>query len=412
MPEDRLPPIRRGPFASLRHRNYRLFWIGNLISFSGDWLDQVALNWLVISTTGSAPMLGLVNLGRGLPIVAFALIGGTVADRVDRRIMMLCTQAAAMAVAIGLALAVALAGAPIWLILILATLRGVIVAFNLPARNSLIYDLVPRGDLASAVALNSITINMAKIIGPLAAGGIIATLGVTACFVANALSFTAVMAMLLLLDLPRRTREARVPERFADSLLQGLRYVRRDPVMLLLVAVALVPTFFCQPYLQMLAVFSAQVFHTGPEGLGVMTALAAAGSICGGLLAARLQRDGRRGSVMLGFMAMFGVALVLFALAPTLAAALPVLAVAGAMHIAYNSSNNTILQLVVDDAYRGRVLSTLFMTRGLTPLGTAAMAGLSAVVGPRAAMAGMASVVVLFAGALWLWSPRLWRLKV
>ncbi|MEO8684677.1 MAG: MFS transporter [Devosia sp.] len=403
-------PPRPGTFVALRYRNYRLFWYGNAISFVGDWLDQIALNWLVISTTNDPVMLGLVNLGRGLPIVLFALFGGVIADRVNRRTMLICTQCLAMTVAIGLACTVAFFDASIWLIMALATCRGLIVAFNLPARHSLVYQLVPREAMASAVSINSITINMAKIIGPLASAALISSLGITACFIANALSFTAVTVMLLQLDLPDQKVE-RKSESLLASLVGGFTYLKSEPVLLMLVAVALVPTFFCQPYIQFLAVFSAQVFDAGASGLGFMTALAAAGSICGGLLASRLQRDSRRGSTMLIFMGCFGLALILFSAAPNIYWAIPVLFAAGAMHIAYNSSNNTILQLAVDDAYRGRVLSSLFMTRGLMPLGTAAMALLSALVGPRLAMGMMASVVVVFATLLWFWMPRLRTLK-
>lgn len=404
------PAPRPGTFAALRYRNYRLFWSGNAISFVGDWLDQVALNWLVISTTGDPVMLGLVNLGRGLPIMLFALWGGVIADRFDRRTMLIVTQALAMLVAIGLAVVVLFFESSIWLILVLATCRGLIVAFNLPARHSLVYQLVPREVMASAVSLNSITINMAKIIGPLASAAIISSLGIAACFVANALSFTAVMILLLMLDLPRQNVE-RKPESFLASLVGGFAYMKREPVLLMLVAVALVPTFFCQPYIQFLAVFAAQVFETGAGGLGFMTGLAATGSICGGLLASRIQRDARRGSTMLKFMGAFALSLILFAAAPDIYWAIPFLFAAGAMHIAYNSSNNTILQLTVDDAYRGRVLSSLFMTRGLMPMGTAAMALLAAAVGPRWAMGLMAFVVVLFALVLWIWMPRLRMLK-
>jgi MFS family permease len=402
---------RTGTFAALGYRNYRLFWFGNAISFVGDWLDQIALNWLVISTTNDPVMLGLVNLGRGLPIMLFAMFGGVIADRFDRRTMLICTQFLAMMVAIGLAVTVAFFQASIWLILILATCRGLIVAFNLPARHSLVYHLVPREAMASAVSLNSITLNTAKIIGPLASVAIISSLGITACFIANALSFTAVMIMLLLLDLPHQKVE-RKEESFLASLLGGFAYMRGEPVLLMLVMVALVPTFFCQPYIQFLAVFAAQVFETGANGLGFMTALAALGSICGGLLASRLQRDARRGSTMLVFMACFGLSLILFSAAPNIYWAIPVLFAAGAMHIAYNSSNNTILQLTVDDAYRGRVLSSLFMTRGLMPMGTATMALLAAAVGPRLAMGLMALVVVIFAIVLWFGMPRLRNLKV
>jgi predicted MFS family arabinose efflux permease len=400
-----------GTFAALRYRNYRWFWGGNAISFVGDWLDQIALNWLVISTTNDPIMLGLVNLGRGLPIMVFALFGGVIADRVNRRTMLICTQFLAMLVAVGLACTVAFLDASIWLIIGLATCRGLIVAFNLPARHALVYQLVPREAMASAISLNSITINMAKIVGPLASAAIISSLGITACFIANAVSFTAVMVMLLQLDLPDQKVE-RKPETLLASLIGGFTYMRSEPILLMLVAVALVPTFFCQPYIQFLAVFAAQVFDTGASGLGFMTALAAAGSIFGGLLASRLQRDARRGSTMLIFMGCFGLALILFSAAPDIYWAIPALFAAGAMHIAYNSSNNTILQLVVDDAYRGRVLSSLFMTRGLMPMGMATMALLSAATGPRLAVGAMAAAVVVFAIILWFAMPRLRQLKV
>jgi predicted MFS family arabinose efflux permease len=405
------PAVRNGTFSALGYRNYRLFWYGNSISFVGDWLDQIALNWLVISTTNDPVMLGLVNLCRGLPIMLFAMFGGVVADRIDRRTMLIWTQALAMCVAIGLACVVAFFNASIWLILVLAVCRGMIVSFNLPARHSLVYQLVPHAAMASAVSLNSITLNLAKIIGPLASAALIASFGITTCFIANALSFTVVMAMLLMLDLPPQT-VTRKQESFLASLAGGFAYMGREPILLMLVLVALVPTFFCQPYIQFLAVFAAQVFHTGASGLGLMTAIAAAGSICGGLLASRLQRDARRGSTMLVFMAGFGASLILFSMAPTMYVAIPVLFAAGAMHIAYNSSNNTILQLTVDDAYRGRVLSSLFMTRGLMPLGTATMALLSTVTGPRLAMALMAFVVVAFAAVLWARMPKLRQLRV
>jgi MFS family permease len=152
------PAVRKGTFSALGYRNYRLFWYGNSISFVGDWLDQIALNWLVISTTNDPVMLGLVNLCRGLPIMLFAMFGGVVADRIDRRTMLIWTQALAMCVAIGLACVVAFFNASIWLILVLAVCRGMIVSFNLPARHSLVYQLVPHEAMASAVSLNSMTL--------------------------------------------------------------------------------------------------------------------------------------------------------------------------------------------------------------------------------------------------------------
>lgn len=403
---------RGGTFSALRHRNYRLLWIGNLISNSGDWIDQVALNWLVISTTNSPIYLGLVNLARGLPLVFFALIGGVLADRMDRRRMMMTTQTCAMLFAVALAVLVYAGDPPIWALLVLATGRGIVVAFNTPVRHSLISELVPRHDLPSAVALNSVTLNMSKVIGPLASAAILSTFGTAACFLVNALSFTVVLAMLLMMNLPPKpVMEAR-RDSFLTSLVGGVRYLRNDATLLLLVLVALVPTFFAQPYIQLLAIFAHDVFKEGPSGLGLMVAVAACGSICGGLFAAWVQRDARRGSTMLLFMAGFGMFLLLFSMAPSFAIAVPLLFFAGAMHIAYNSSNNTILQMTVEDEYRGRVLSTLFMSRGLVSLGTATTATFAAFAGARIAMGTMAGVVVIFAAVLWLFAPKLRGLKV
>lgn len=403
---------RSGIFTALKHRNYRLFWFGNLVSLTGDWLDQVALNWLVITVTGNPVMLGVVNLGRGIPIMIFAVFGGVMADRYDRRRYLMTTQTATMVVSVLLAAVVWSGEINIWLIAALATCRGIVVAFNLPARHSLIFSLVPRDDVASAVALNSVTINMAKILGPLAAAGIIAVFDIATCFAVNAVSFTFVLLSLMMMRLPPKPVDTRRREPVLTSMRQGFAYVGTRPVLLLIVLTGLVPTFFCQPYLNVLAIFAADVFHVGSTGLGVMVSTAAAGAICGGLLAAWLQRDGRRGTIMLGFMGCFGLSLMLFAWAPVIWVAIPLIFCAGAMHIAYNSSNSTILQLTVDDEYRGRVLSTMMMTRGLVSLGTAAMATLSAFVGARAAMSGMAAVVVVFAAALWVWAPRLRNLRV
>ncbi|KQY15708.1 MFS transporter [Rhizobium sp. Root482] len=410
VPEKKIP--RGGTFAAFRHRNYILMWVGNLVSNSGDWLDQIALNWLVISTTGSPIHLGLVNLARGLPNTLFAVVGGAVADRVDRRRMMMVTQTLAMMFAVSLFLLVYTGEAPIWAILILTTARGVVIAFNTPARHTLISELVPSHDLASAIALNSIALNISKVIGPLTAAAIIAGFGVAACFLVNAVTFIAVLAMLWLVNLPPKPVRVARSEEFVTTLLGGVRYLRENEMLFLLVAVALVPTFFAQPYIQLLALFAHDVFHVGPTGLGMMVSVAAIGSIAGGLYSAWLQRDARKGSVMLLFMGGFGASLLAFSLAPNIYVATPLLFFAGAMHIAYNSSNNTILQLAVHDDYRGRVLSTLFMTRGLVSVGTATTAMLAAVLGPRFAMAIMVSIVILFAVTLWTTTPRLRHLSV
>jgi len=390
--------IRR-TFSALRHRNYRLLWLGTLISNSGDWMDQVALNWLVISTSGDPFHLALVNLCRGLPILAFTLVGGAVADRVERRRLMLRTQGSSMALALLLALLVLLDYAPIWAILLVATGRGVLVSFNLPARHSLIPDLVPTADLPNAIALNSLTINLTKVMGPALAGLIIGWAGVAACFLLNGLSYLVILGTLRAMDLP--VHERRVPtETLGSSIRSGLAHVGGNRTLLLLVLVALVPTFLGQPYITLLAIFAHDVFRIGPEGLGLLTSCAAAGSVGGALLLAAMPRWASSGRAMLVFLILFGALLIGFASVPVLGLALPLLFGAGAMQIACNASNATILQLRVEDAMRGRIMSVLLLNRGLAQLGGATAAAIAGVLGVQAALGGAGAFILLIGLAL------------
>ena len=179
-------------FASLRHRNYQLLWSGTMISQSGDWMDQIALNWLVYDLTGSALALALLNMCRLVPITLFTLVGGVAADRIERRKLLLITQTVAMVLAFALAIVVSTGIVQFWMVLIVAVGRGVMMSFNQPARQSLISDLVPRELLTNAIALNSATMNLTRVIGPIIGGLLIVTVGVAGAFYVNGLSFVAV----------------------------------------------------------------------------------------------------------------------------------------------------------------------------------------------------------------------------
>lgn len=396
-------------FAALRFRNYRLLWAGNLISNSGDWMDQIALNWLVVQTTDSPVYLGLVNLGRGAPILLFTLLAGVAADRIERRLLMVATQAFAMVLAVVLAVLVVLDHASIWLILAIATGRGVVQAFNLPTRQALISDLVPRAQLANAIALYSTTLNLTKIIGPLLAGIVISTLGLAACFIANALSFVIVLRMLLAMQVPPSRRPVPTGSVVAN-IAQGITFIWQNKTIRILVLVALVPMFLGQPYITLLALFAADVFALDAGGLGWLTASAALGSVIGSLALAHFGTSSRRGVTMLVFLFLFGGLLVAFSLNTWLPMAPVLLLGIGAMQTAYNASNSTILQMVVPDHLRGRVLSALYLNKGLAQLGTAFLATLAAWLGVRYALASTAAIVVLFALAL-LGSPAMRRLN-
>ena len=399
-------------FSSLRYRNYRLLWTGTLISNSGDWMDQIALNWFVVSTTGDPYYLALVNLSRAVPILVFTLIGGAVADRVERRKMLIATQASAMMLAFLLAAMVIAGHAPMWAVLLLAAGRGILMSFNMPARHSLISELVPTSELPNAVALNSMTINITKILGPGAGGLIIATLGTGACFLINGLSFLFVLWTLHSMKIaPRPEAETKTGvqrPRPAESLIQsvgsGLRYTWSHTEILLLVLVSLVPTFFGQPYLVLLTLFAQDVFMTGPEGLGLLISCAATGSVCGALMLAGMPQWAASPRIMLIFVILFGVLLAVFATTSYMLLALPLLFAVGALNIAGNASNNTILQLRTAASMRGRVLSIMLLNRGLAQLGAATSAAIAGLIGVQATVAAAGCLIVAFGAYAFIFS--------
>jgi len=401
---------RSRTFNSLSYRNYRLLWTGTLISHSGDWMDQLALNWLVLELTDSPFYLGLVNLCRAIPILLFTLIGGVVADRVERRKLLMVTQSVAMILAFGLAALVSAGLISMWQILTIATLRGLMMSFNLPARQTIISDLVPRSSLANAIALNSVTMSITKIVGPSLAGVLITLVGTAGCFYINGISFLAVLWTLYAMVFPRV--DSRPPdEGLRKSLSEGLRYIRSQPTVFLLVTLAVVPMFFGLPYQTMLAVFAKEVLAIGPTGLGVLTSAVAVGAIIGGLSLASLGDSAPQGMIMLAAMMCFGTLLIVFSYSSWPPVSVLLLVGVGASFTTYNASNNSLLQMIVPDEFRGRILSTLFINRGLVPLGTALAGTLAVVVGIQLTVASMAAIVALLGFLLLTSAPTLRRLK-
>ena len=402
----------REAFSALRHRNYLLLWCGTLLSNTGDKIDQLALNWLVFEMTGSAYYLALVNICRGLPIVIFTLIGGAFADRAERRSMMVVTQTCAMILALLLAILVATGGAGIWMVMMVAVARGTVFAFNLPTRQSLISELVPRQDLANAIALNSLTMNTTKVLGPALAGVIIASFGTAVCFFINGLSFVVVLATLLAMRFPEaQVVISETRPGIASSILEGLVFVRQDKVVLMLLLVAMVPTFFGQPVVTLLVLYVHEVFLVGAEGLGLLTACTAAGSVIGAFVLAARSRQTIRGFAMMVWLVLFGVALFVFGLNTVYAIAPLILIVAGVAQVSYTASNNTLLQLRLPDHLRGRVLSIMLLNRALVPFGAAAAAGLAAMVGAPLAMVTFGAIIVVFAALILLLYPRMRNLR-
>jgi MFS transporter, DHA1 family, staphyloferrin A biosynthesis exporter len=394
----------RKTFASLRHRNFRLLWLGTMISHSGDWMDQIALNWLVYDLTGSALALGIMNAVRMIPVLLFTLVGGVMADRWPRRLLLMSTQGAAMLLALMLAVLVSTGVVEFWMILVIAFGRGVMMSFNQPARQSLISDVVPREDLMNAIALNAATNNSTRVIGPAIGGILIAAIGLAGAFYINALSFLAVLGGLALMQFPSQTKRVRTS--VLEDLKSGMQYVMGHPNIRGLVILALVPMVFGMPYMSMLTIFARDVLQVGSEGLGFLTACSGVGAVAGALWVASLGLQRGRRRLMLMALVGFGATLVVFALSPWLWLSAVASIAVGMCRQLYNALNNTLIQESVDEEFRGRVVSTLFLDRAAVPLGTMLAGAGTAAIGAPVTTALMASILIVLAITARFFMPR------
>jgi len=362
-PSDRLPRAdsRGAPaqllrtFAALRHRNYRLFFAGQLVSLIGTWMQQMALAWLVYQLTNSPLLLGLISGIGSLPMAFFSLIGGAVADRVNKRRILLTTQSVAMVLAFALAAMTGAGWIRAWHVAVLTAFSGTMMAFDMPARQAFVVEMVGKEDLMNAIALNSSIFNSARILGPAIAGVLVATFGPAWCFFINGLSFLAVLVGLLLMRFVPRELERR-PRGVVGDTLDGLRYVRSNRLVLGLAALLAVFQMFGYSYNVLMPIFARDILRAGPQGLGLLMASGAAGALVGALLVASLGSYPHRERVL--FAGGFGLvgALVAFALSHALHLSMAMLALAGLGGVSVMSVANTMIQTSVPDHMRGRVM--------------------------------------------------------
>jgi MFS family permease len=382
---------------SLRHRNYRLFFSGQLISLSGTWMQTVAQSWLVYRLTGSAVLLGIVGFAGQLPTLLFSPAGGLVADRFDRRRLLIATQAAAMALAFALA-ALTLSGrVTVTWILTLAALMGVTNGFDIPVRQAFAVDMVGKEDLVNAIALNSSVFNGARVVGPAIAGVLVAKIGEGWCFFVNAVSYLAVLAGLVAMrDVRARARASvRSP---LDSLREGFGYVgRARPIRALLLLLGLV-SFSGMPFAVLMPVFATKVLGGDARTLGGLMAASGVGALAGAaVLATRTTLAGLGRFVALSAGAL-GVALFAFSFSRSVALSALLLVPVGFFLMSQMASTNTLIQSLVADELRGRVMSVYaMMFMGMAPLGALAAGTLAAHVGAPATVA--AGGVACVAGA-------------
>jgi MFS family permease len=359
----------RAAVRALRHRNFQLFFSGQLISLIGTWMQTVAQAWLVYRITGSSLLLGSVGFASQIPVFLFAPIGGIVADRHNRHRVVIGTQIAAMVLASILAALTLTRTVQVWHIFLLASLLGLVNAFDIPGRQSFLVDMVGKEDLMNAIALNSSMFNGARVIGPAIAGILVAKIGEGWCFFANAVSYIAVIAGLLMMRVPPRSYRASTASPLAH-VMEGFRFVRHTaPIRAILLLLGLV-SLVAMPYTVLMPVFADRILHGGARGLGILMGATGVGALLGGLTLAT--RTGVRGlgrwiTLSCGGL---GASLILFSLSRSFWLSATLLLPVGFCMMLQMSSSNTLIQAMVPDHLRGRVMAVYsMMFMGMAPFG-------------------------------------------
>ena len=387
---------------AFRHRNYRLLFAGQSLAVLGNWVQHLAMSWLVYRLTGSAWLLGVTGFSSQIAILALAPFAGLWADRFDRRKLLLATQFAAMVPAFALA-ALAWADAiEIWHVVVLAAIFGVVMAIEVPVRQSFTPEMVPaREDLASAIAFNALMQNGGRMLGPTIAGVLIATSGEAICFFLNGASKIAAVTTLMMIVVAPSAR-AHAPSSAWSSLKEGVAYTWNSvPLRWLLPVVALV-TFMVSPYQTLMPIFAAEVFAGGADTLGVLIGAAGLGGIIGMLvLASRRDVRGLMGWIAASAVAA-GTTLIAFSYSKSFVLSLAMIAVVGLAALTVAMGVSTIIQTIVEDRMRGRVMGLFTVSfMGMFPLGSLAAGAMADWIGPQHTLAA-GGVACMLAG-FWLW---------
>lgn len=385
---------------ALRSRNYRLFFTGQSISLVGTWMQQVAMSWLVYRMTGSAFLLGVVGFVGQIPTFLLAPVAGVLADRWDKRRLLIATQTLSMVQAAALAFFVLAGTVQVWQIVTLSLILGIISTFDIPARQSFIVEMVDnREDLGNAIALNSSMFNAARLIGPSIAGVLVAAVGEGVCFILNAFSYLAVIIALAAMRLaPGKPQRAR--RHILHELREGVGYALGfSPIRSILLLIALV-SLMGMPYSILMPVFARDILHGGPHTFGFLMAAAGCGALVSTVYLASRRNVRGLGRIIVMATILFGAGVIAFAFSRSLPLSLCILCITGFGGMALIASSNTILQTIVDDDKRGRVMSLFTMAFiGMAPFGSLIAGSLAHVIGARYTLV-IGGVSCLAGGAL------------
>jgi MFS family permease len=366
------PKVKAPPtFSSLRHPHFRRLWISSLVNAGSNWLQQVTLGWLAYDTTDSALIAGLVFGVRALPQLIIGPIGGVIGDRFERKRSLQINSGYMAALALGFALLLALVEVRTWQILLYTVLQGTGQALVNPVRQALVANTVPRDDLMNAIALNSFAQTSMRVVGPSIAGGLIALSGPALNFGIQSVAYVIVFVLILPLQAPYTSREVgRKHGSMWQSFGEGIAYVRHQPTLMGLMMLALVPVLFTTPInLGLLPVFARDALHVDSAGLGLMYSAQGIGAVLGTMALASLGNFRSKGMLLSACAACLTVAITLYSQVTVFLLALPLLALGTCCFMTYNTINQTIIQTITPDEYRGRVMGLHMMDHGLSPLG-------------------------------------------
>ncbi len=357
-------------FSALKHRNYRLWFVGQLTSLVGTWMQNIAQPWLVYQMTGSPLYLGIVSFAPAIPALTLTLWAGVIVDRLPKRNLLVMTQTVLMLSAFTLAADYFLGWIQPWHVVILALVNGTVQALDAPTRQAIVVDMVGREDLMNGIALNSAMFNSARILGPSIAGIVLAWVGAGWCFVLNGISFIAVIAGLLMMQFPTFVPKPRTGSPTAQ-LREGLSYIRHHETIRSLIMLVAVANLFAMGYSALLPAFAQDVLHAGELGLGMMMTAVGTGALTGALLLASLGESQRKGMLLTVGNLFFPIMILCFAFSQWLPLSLVFLVGAGFGFMTQNATANTLVQAIVPDELRGRVMSVYMLVfQGFFPIGS------------------------------------------
>ena len=402
--------FRFSTFDAFRYRDYRFLWLGVLFTAGGMWMEQIALNWIVYEMTGSAVDLGLLNAMRAFPSLLFGPFGGVAADRMDRKQLMLVTTWVLVALYFALALLIWSGMIEIWHLMAFSFVSGIAWTFNQPVRQAVLPLIVPREAMMNAVALQSSAFNSSRIIGPAAGGLLMGWLGAAGAIFAVALSFVIVNIMTMFMRVPPHVAHSGPARSVMADTMDGFRYIGRTPDVRALIIMALVPFVLVMPYMTLLTIFAKDIFQMDATGFGLLTSVSGIGSLAATLVVASLG-DYRGKGKLLGYAGVaMGLLLIAFALSPWIPLSYVLLVLLSGASMAYISLTNTMINLIVPNEFRGRVMAVFMLDRGMMPVGSMIAGGIAALAGAPIALAVMGAASLAFTAAAYVVFPSVKKL--